>query len=149
MEKKLITKATLDTLLDSNLVFEKKHFITKLNAMLYKHEIELHEKTVSELLKNLQTSSYIMIEDNLIIKDFKTLLHQDNKQRELFTSILQELNGNFDIDYIKGQYFKYIKQQEHTPAFYENLIEDSFNLYLNKLTYNKTNNNDRNFWKIM
>lgn len=139
MEKKIITNATFQSLFDSNLVFDKDTFKSTLNYLLLEHDLELHEKTVQELLKTLETKGYLIQEENLFIKTNKTLAKPSNKQHILFSDLLDEYQKEFDLSYIKNQYEKIIKSQEQTSSEHLELIENSFNFFVNEYNlYKKT-----------
>lgn len=125
--KRTITNATLETLLEANLAFEKEDFKNKVNSLLYQHDIELHEKTIQDILKNLQNNNYIEIEDGQIIKTNKSILNPNSKQRKLFETITEDLKSDFDLQYIKQQYIKQLLKQENLKPHLYHLAEKSFN----------------------
>lgn len=137
MEKRLITNAILEVLLNSNLIFDEKTFKNMLTSTLSKQNFELHEKTVQKILKNLQTKDYIDTDENFFIKSNKTLLHKGNKQKELFQYLVEQYKDEFDNDFIKDEYLKSIKSTEQPPVEHLEVLEDSFKLYAEHFNLNK------------
>jgi hypothetical protein len=137
MEKKIIGAATFEVLHDSNIVFTKEDFMLNLNQVLRNHKVGLHEKSTHEIIKQLSAKDYIEQKDEYIIKTEKSLTHKESKQKKLLLLLLEEYCKEFDIDYIKSLFKNYIESDEQTPAIYNELISESFDLLIADLRQNK------------
>lgn len=145
MEKKELTKMVFDVLHQSYLVFKKEDFNASLRYALG-GKVNLHESAAADLLKQLVSKSYLNQDGEYFIKTPELLNHIENRQCQLLKDLIEDDGSDFDIDYIRNEYVKYLKKSEQTPGLYDDYAQSTFDfvketlIKANVITINKTSN---------
>lgn len=138
MEKKIINAAAFNALHNQNIVFTKQDFAKQINFDLKQdYKIKLHEKTVWQIIKQLETLNYIDIQNNNIIKTTKSLIHNKSAQKLLLSQLLEEYGAEFDEQYIKELFLKHTKASENTPEEFFDLVQQAYTELMLDLKQNK------------
>jgi len=146
MEKKILLDKIFNVLYNSNLVFTKQNLQDEINESLSADRVEIGKVALDRIIKSLLKKGYIYEDEDTLIKDSKLLKSEKNKQCLAFKNIVKDYGDDFDADYIKDEFIKFIKQTELTPALYEDVMSLAFDeikdslVEKNKITYNSNRN---------
>lgn len=134
MERKQLTKLIFDALYDADVVFTKEYFA----KLLHEDDKTLHESAISKILKSLVEKLYLTYDGQFFVKTQQVFDHPQNQQTQFLQTLVEEYSNQFDTDYVREQYVKYITKQEKTPVEYHHYIEDTYYYALDTLLNNKT-----------
>jgi hypothetical protein len=134
MERKQLTKLIFDALYDADVVFTKEYFA----KLLHEDDKTLHESAISKILKSLVEKLYLTYDGQFFVKTQQVFDHPQNQQTQFLQTLAEEYSNQFDTDYVREQYVKYIIKQEKTPVEYHHYIEDTYYYALDTLLNNKT-----------
>lgn len=134
MERKQLTKLIFDALYDADVVFTKEYFA----KLLHEDDKTLHESAISKILKSLVEKLYLTYDGQFFVKTQQVFDHPQNQQTQFLQTLVEEYSNQFDTDYVREQYVKYIIKQEKTPVEYHHYIKDTYYYALDTLLNNKT-----------
>lgn len=134
MERKQLTKLIFDALYDADVVFTKECFA----KLLHEDDKTLHESAISKILKSLVEKLYLTYDGQFFVKTQQVFDHPQNQQTQFLQTLVEEYSNQFDTDYVREQYVKYIIKQEKTPVEYHHYIKDTYYYALDTLLNNKT-----------
>lgn len=134
MERKQLTKLIFDALYDADVVFTKEYFA----KLLHEDDKTLHESAISKILKSLVEKLYLTYDGQFFVKTQQVFDHPQNQQTQFLQTLIEEYSNQFDTDYVREQYVKYIIKQEKTPVEYHHYIKDTYYYALDTLLNNKT-----------
>lgn len=139
-EKETIIKTAIEILNDMNLVFTASEFNEAFEKSLKEKNISLHKNTYSSILNSLEQNDYIDREIDYCCKSHKQLTSGKNRQTKFVYDLIAEQDNQFDLDYIKDEFFKYCinenKNQTLTPVI-EKETQYAFEIIKEHLIQNK------------